>query len=101
MLQGDATPSFQLSLPRVEARGHRRIRRLHPTGVEDPPEPSKDFSAQCKLLQITPSIPSMLSLDFQSLRQNITPGVNFINKFWRLKRQFFWCLNAKIFIFYL
>ena len=26
-------------------------------------------------------------------------GVNFINKFWRLKRQFFWCLNAKKFYF--
>ena len=46
---GDAAARLQLSLPRAEARGHRRFSGLHPAGVEDTPKSTKNICAQCKL----------------------------------------------------
>ena len=43
---GDASASFELSLPRTEARRHRRFRRLHPQGVEDAAELAQDLGPQ-------------------------------------------------------
>ena len=34
---------------------------------------------------------------FKEKKKMLKAGVNFINKFWRLKSQFFWCLKAKTF----